>query len=488
LSKGIGYGSHGDYNFLIPSVSSSAGAKFNALASLTNIGSPSDDEKRLTIWFSALEVVLPSFAVGQQTTPFDSEPPPILEFMLRRSPLLPRAAELLRNDSMEAILARHDLYEALLRLIGTISSHTSTSAVVYNELTIYPLEEQLAHFQPSSGGSNATSASYGRPNTRSKGKEIDRGSSIVDIIANLARQCRHLNRVATAHSKEFVAAESARMLALSQRICQLASQHEANQPPMSQCSKAMISESCVVKQPVSNVLTRSKEAEFVCKKAREEFKALHRNSSVVDLPEQELLSNFQFRDDAEAVSSIPAGTSKGRMKKLVAQVTNLRTSLPEGIWVRHGNSRLDVMKVLMIGPRGTPYEHGLFEFDLFCPADFPNSPPLMRFRTNGGGRVRFNPNLYQDGKGSCVRSVYLSGLHLAWLLTYLRIPVCLSLLGTWSGEGWNAAYSTILQVLVSIHGTCYNLSFVVDCQCLGHWTQPLFHRTSYYFLLRESTN
>ncbi|CAN0076319.1 unnamed protein product [Discosporangium mesarthrocarpum] len=49
--------------------------------------------------------------------------------------------------------------------------------------------------------------------------------------------------------------------------------------------------------------------------------------------------------------------------------------------------------------------------------------------TTGGGTVRFNPNLYADGK------------------------VCLSLLGTWDGEKgeiWNGNTSTLLQVLVSI--------------------------------------
>ena len=49
--------------------------------------------------------------------------------------------------------------------------------------------------------------------------------------------------------------------------------------------------------------------------------------------------------------------------------------------------------------------------------------------TTGGGTVRFNPNLYNCGK------------------------VCLSLLGTWSGqdgETWNKDTSTFLQVLVSI--------------------------------------
>ena len=42
---------------------------------------------------------------------------------------------------------------------------------------------------------------------------------------------------------------------------------------------------------------------------------------------------------------------------------------------------------------------------------YPQVPPDVNSRTNGGGRVRFNPNLYNCGK------------------------VCLSLLGTWSGGG-----------------------------------------------------
>ncbi|KAH8890245.1 UBC-like protein, partial [Thozetella sp. PMI_491] len=119
------------------------------------------------------------------------------------------------------------------------------------------------------------------------------------------------------------------------------------------------------------------------------------------------------------------------MKKLVTQVSGLRTSLPDGIYVRHCSSRLDVMKVLITGPEGTPYENGLFEFDLFCPATFPNQPPRMQFRTTGAGTVRFNPNLYQCGK------------------------VCLSLLGTWSGQKWTEQ-STILQILVSIQAMIFN--------------------------------
>jgi ubiquitin-protein ligase len=57
---------------------------------------------------------------------------------------------------------------------------------------------------------------------------------------------------------------------------------------------------------------------------------------------------------------------------------------------------------------------------------YPELPPKVSLLTTSHGRVRFNPNLYANGK------------------------VCLSLLGTWSGPGWDAKHSTLLQVFLSI--------------------------------------
>ena len=30
-----------------------------------------------------------------------------------------------------------------------------------------------------------------------------------------------------------------------------------------------------------------------------------------------------------------------------------------------------------LGPMGTPYQNGCFEFDVFLPADYPNTPPKV---------------------------------------------------------------------------------------------------------------
>ncbi|KAH9375391.1 hypothetical protein HPB48_017181 [Haemaphysalis longicornis] len=53
---------------------------------------------------------------------------------------------------------------------------------------------------------------------------------------------------------------------------------------------------------------------------------------------------------------------------------------------------------LIVGPRSTPYEGGLFHFLLKCPPDYPIRPPRVRLMTTDGGAVRFGPNLYADGK------------------------------------------------------------------------------------------
>lgn len=55
-------------------------------------------------------------------------------------------------------------------------------------------------------------------------------------------------------------------------------------------------------------------------------------------------------------------------------------------------------QVLITGPSDTPYTNGCFEFDVYFPQDYPNSPPYINLETTGNHTIRFNPNLYNDGK------------------------------------------------------------------------------------------
>ena len=82
-------------------------------------------------------------------------------------------------------------------------------------------------------------------------------------------------------------------------------------------------------------------------------------------------------------------------------MADLASSLPSdhtnAIFLRVDKTRVDLMKALIMGAAGTPYAHGAFEFDLFFDNNYPNSPPKCNIVTTGGGAVRFNPNLYNNG-------------------------------------------------------------------------------------------
>jgi hypothetical protein len=68
----------------------------------------------------------------------------------------------------------------------------------------------------------------------------------------------------------------------------------------------------------------------------------------------------------------------------------------EGILVRTYESRLDLMRVLILGPKNTPYENAPFLFDFSLAGGFPSEPPEAFFHswTPGGSGGRVNPNLY----------------------------------------------------------------------------------------------
>eukprot|EP00892_Ulva_mutabilis_P008582 jgi/Ulvmu1/6096/UM027_0074.1 len=132
--------------------------------------------------------------------------------------------------------------------------------------------------------------------------------------------------------------------------------------------------------------------------------------------------------------------SRQRQKRLMRELRalqaedNMMVAPAASVFVRSDEERLDVVRSCITGPEDTPYAHGLFFFDALFPQDYPAIPPLLLLETTGGGRVRFNPNLYADGK------------------------VCLSLLGTWHGsasEKWDPAASSLWQVLVSIQAMVF---------------------------------
>lgn len=114
------------------------------------------------------------------------------------------------------------------------------------------------------------------------------------------------------------------------------------------------------------------------------------------------------------------------IQRLIKDVKQLKgQSLAENnIYYHHDEENILKGYALIIGCIGTPYFGGYYLFELNYPVDYPHSPPIVTYLTNGDN-IRFNPNLYTSGK------------------------VCISLLNTWTGEQWTSCQS-ITSVLLTL--------------------------------------
>ncbi|KAL1421064.1 hypothetical protein MTO96_023492 [Rhipicephalus appendiculatus] len=113
------------------------------------------------------------------------------------------------------------------------------------------------------------------------------------------------------------------------------------------------------------------------------------------------------------------------LHRLRKDFANFAAQPPTGVYISPEEEDMTRVHALIVGPPGTPYEGGFFQFFMKFPPDYPIRPPRVRMVTTDAGRVSFNPNLYANGK------------------------VCLGILGTWEGPEWSPAQD-IESVLVSI--------------------------------------
>lgn len=135
---------------------------------------------------------------------------------------------------------------------------------------------------------------------------------------------------------------------------------------------------------------------------------------------------------------------KRKLKRIINEIKELEESRDilkqSGIYFNYDEGSVDNINILFIGPEDTPYEKGFYFFELTYPDHYPMIPPNMKYHTQGylnnnkrndNIKIRFNPNLYTNGK------------------------VCLSMLNTWKGPGW-VPTNTITNILVAIQALVFN--------------------------------
>ncbi|XP_071595306.1 dual E2 ubiquitin-conjugating enzyme/E3 ubiquitin-protein ligase BIRC6 isoform X9 [Heliangelus exortis] len=339
--------------------------------------------------------------------------PSVLLELLSQSCLIPAMSSYLRNDSV-LDMARHvPLYRALLELLRAIASCTS----------MVPLLLPLS-------GENSEEEEEQLESQASVGTLLAKMKTCVDTYTNRLRSKKDKAKAGVKPDASDQEPEGLTLLVPDiQKTAEIVyaattSLRQANQEKkMAEYSR----KSAVKPKPLS--VLRSLEEKYVAVMKKLQFDTFEMVSEDDD-GKLVFKVNYHYMSQVKNASD---ANSAARARRLAQEAVTLSTSLPlsssSSVFVRCDEERLDIMKVLITGPADTPYANGCFEFDVYFPQDYPNSPPLVNLETTGGHSVRFNPNLYNDGK------------------------VCLSILNTWHGrpeEKWNPQTSSFLQVLVSV--------------------------------------
>ncbi|XP_040467935.1 baculoviral IAP repeat-containing protein 6 isoform X6 [Falco naumanni] len=339
--------------------------------------------------------------------------PSVLLELLSQSCLIPAMSSYLRNDSV-LDMARHvPLYRALLELLRAIASCTSMVPL------LLPLSGESSEEEEERLESQA-----------SVGTLLAKMKTCVDTYTNRLRSKKDKAKAGVKPDASDQEPEGLTLLVPDiQKTAEIVyaattSLRQANQEK----KMAEYSKKAAVKPKPLSVL-RSLEEKYVAVMKKLQFDTFEMVSEDDD-GKLVFKVNYHYMSQVKNASD---ANSAARARRLAQEAVTLSTSLPlsssSSVFVRCDEERLDIMKVLITGPADTPYANGCFEFDVYFPQDYPNSPPLVNLETTGGHSVRFNPNLYNDGK------------------------VCLSILNTWHGrpeEKWNPQTSSFLQVLVSV--------------------------------------
>ncbi|KAL6010705.1 Ubiquitin-conjugating enzyme [Asimina triloba] len=128
------------------------------------------------------------------------------------------------------------------------------------------------------------------------------------------------------------------------------------------------------------------------------------------------LESMQNRWRSDSAAPPEATVSNKRWARSIQQQwAMLKDGLPPSIFVVAYEDWIDLMRAVIVGPQGTPYQDGLSFFDIKFPSSYPRAPPLVHFHSH---RLHVNPNLYAND------------------------TVSLSLLNTWN-ESSDESYSEV---------------------------------------------
>lgn len=256
--------------------------------------------------------------------------PKALRAMIQLSLLSDKVADLLRNDSLRNVSQRSEVYYSVLEFVHRLGKRSETMYLVCDQRFLKKRSNGLQVL--SAKESFADSGEEDQPLNISDSKD-DKVSSVVDCMAKLAVQAKQFSETAHAYrrTKEFDAGTGKDMLRMASKIDMVYSsmtpsslEHQADKGPQDNAS------------------------------AWDSYHEKHR------IDQDSSISKYLCSTIGQQAQSINFSLP-GRMRRLVSEQAEMTTGLPQYIFVKAHDSLPHIMKCLIVGPEGTPYEDGLFE-------------------------------------------------------------------------------------------------------------------------------
>ncbi|KAJ4374022.1 hypothetical protein N0V83_002761 [Neocucurbitaria cava] len=226
---------------------------------------------------------------------FDVRPPKAVVSMLVVSRILSKAAELLRNDSLDNATQRTDLYMALITFLKRVGVHdVSKQEVIFDDRLVLP--ENVNLLTLSFSGAHP-------PPDRTK----ETASSLADGLRRLNIQSDMMMRGAQNARNEFKDQPGQDMLWLCREISDLSTHLKIEEwwTQVGGCGSVVGAD-----------------------------------HGIVEVSDDQMKGMYSYISEALALTQSPPG----RIRRLITEITSLKTGLSSGIYVKHAMSRLDIMK------------------------------------------------------------------------------------------------------------------------------------------------
>jgi hypothetical protein len=348
--SGVGYAGHNPYSAMWGVMPYSFAPQTPLQASMQQA---EDASKRRDVYLRAL-------LNGLSRTLRDSKEHTLLPLM-KMSRLDHTMAELLRNDSISDCSDRYALYCAVLSCLEAMASNPHLV-----EFYISPRDEI-----ESTDGLEKIVLGQGRriKATMNSRNGDDKCPPLLDLLNKLAKQAEAFHKTASKIPLNGRDAAVVSSVNLCKRILE-------TRQSMQTRARTNPTQTLRTPRPIANATEAYRRA-------------------CADIAYDEFPASIPIHYAFQYEASVVRVTNPRRTITLAKELSTMATSLPPGIFVRSSPNRPDCIKAIIVGPEGTPYYGGLFEFDIFPPGGYPQDPPEVRFKTTAHGRVRFNANLYE---------------------------------------------------------------------------------------------